>query len=355
MRHVDLIIVLSGVPLFITHHGSHISEDEVMILTTNLKRALCAIACALAAFQVSAQAFPSKAITFVVPYPAGGPSDFVARQLQPQLNKHLAQTIIVENVGGAGGAIGIQKVLGAPHDGYNIVLGTPMELVLAPLGIASAKFKPEDIKLIGRVGTTSMVLLTRKDLPANNLTELIAVAKQRNGLSYGSVGPGSLYHLVGEKFAQVTGAKLLHVPYKGAAPLVSDLLGGQIDMVFMPFAGNIPGMIADGKVKAMGLTTKTPNPRHPQLVAIAAQKGFDGFEFDLWAAVGVPKNTPEDVAARLRNAFYDALQNPETRKALEATGTTLVAPMSLDELARMYTAETARYQAIAKSINLQPQ
>jgi len=326
-----------------------------MFVTTRLMLTVCTLACAFSASLASAQSFPSKTVTFIVPYPAGGPSDFVARQLQPQLNKHLGQTVVVENVGGAGGAIGIQKVLSAPHDGYNIVLGTPMELVLAPLGIASVKFRPEDLKLIGRVGTTSMVLLTRKDLSANNLTELIALAKQGKGLSYGSVGPGSLYHLVGEKFAQVTGAKLLHVPYKGAAPLVSDLLGGQIDMVFMPFAGNIPSMIADGKVKAMGLTTKSPNPRHPQLTAIAAQKGFDGFEFDLWAAVGVPKNTPDDVAARLRSAFYDALQNPDTRKALEATGTTLAAPMSLEELARMYAAETTRYQTIAKSINLQPQ
>jgi tripartite-type tricarboxylate transporter receptor subunit TctC len=148
---------------------------------------------------------------------------------------------------------------------------------------------------------------------------------------------------------------MLHVPYKGAAPLMTDLMGGQIDMVFIPLAGSTPAMISEGKVKALGLTTKTPHPRFPNIPALAAQKGLEGFEFDLWAGIEVPKNTPADVTARLNKAIYEALQNADIRKAYEATGNTVAKPMSPEELARVYNSETARYQAIAKSINLQPQ
>ena len=322
-----------------------------------LKRSLFGLLCSAAVLQAAAQSFPSKAVNLVVPYPAGGPSDFVARQLQPELNRLLGQPVIIENVGGVGGAIGIQKVLSAPADGYNMTLGTPMELVLAPLAMSAVKFKPDDMKLVAQLVTTTMVLITRKDLPANNVEELIAMAKKPGAkeLSYGSVGPGSLYHLIGEKFAQQTGTKMLHVPYKGAAPLMTDLMGGQIDMVFIPLAGSTPAMITEGKVKALGLTTKTPHPRFPNIPALAAQKGMEGFEFDLWAGIEVPKNTPADVTARLNKAIYEALQNADIRKAYEATGNTVAKPMSPEELARVYNSETARYQAIAKSINLQPQ
>ena len=322
-----------------------------------LKRSLFGLLCSAAVLQAAAQTFPSKAVNLVVPYPAGGPSDFVARQLQPELNRLLGQPVIIENIGGVGGAIGIQKVLSAPADGYNMTLGTPMELVLAPLAMSAVKFKPDDMKLAAQLVTTTMVLITRKDLPANNVEELIAMAKKPGAkeLSYGSVGPGSLYHLIGEKFAQQTGTKMLHVPYKGAAPLMTDLMGGQIDMVFIPLAGSTPAMITEGKVKALGLTTKAPHPRFPNIPALAAQKGMEGFEFDLWAGIEVPKNTPADVTAKLNKAIYEALQNADIRKAYEATGNTVAKPMSPEELARVYNSETSRYQAIAKSINLQPQ
>ena len=126
-------------------------------------------------------------------------------------------------------------------------------------------------------------------------------------------------------------------------------------MVFIPFAGSTPAMITEGKVKALGLTTKAPHPRFPNIPALAAQKGMEGFEFDLWAGIEVPKNTPADVTAKLNKAIYEALQNADIRKAYEATGNTVAKPMSPEELARVYNSETSRYQAIAKSINLQAQ
>jgi tripartite-type tricarboxylate transporter receptor subunit TctC len=293
-----------------------------------------------------------------VPYPAGGPSDFIARQIQPDLTRLFGQTIIVDNVGGVGGALGIQKVLQAPADGHTMIMASPMELILAPLGMAAVKHKPEDLRLAGLLVNTTMIMLGRKDLPANTVDELIEASKKPGAkeLSYGSVGAGSMYHLVAETFSRQTGVKMLHVPYKGAAPLLTDLMGGQIDLVFMPLAGNVGSLIKEGKVKAFGVAAKQPHPLFPTLPALAASsKALSGFEFDLWAGIEVPKNTPEPVVEQINKAIAQALQNPEVRKAYESTGNEVGKPMPPAELNKLYTAEIARYQGIAKSLNLQPQ
>lgn len=301
-----------------------------------------------------AQGYPAKIVSMMVPYPAGGGSDFVARQIQNELGKQLGQPVMVENLGGVSGALGVQKVLSSPADGYEILLGSPMEMMLAPLALNAVKYKPEDLRLVGQLVTTTMILLTRKDLPANNIHELIELSKTKE-LSYGSVGPGSLYHLVGERFTQLSKASTLHVPYKGMAPVLADLMGSQIDMVFVPFVGNVPSLIQEGKVKALGITTKSRLASYPKLEPLAARKGFENFEFDLWAGIAVPKNTPADVVAKINKAIAASMQNPDIRKAYEATGNSIPKPMTQDELDKLYAVETARYQAIAKSINLQPQ
>jgi tripartite-type tricarboxylate transporter receptor subunit TctC len=304
-----------------------------------------------------AQSYPSRLVTMVVPYPAGGGSDFIARQMQSELSKQLGQPVVVENIGGVGGALGVQKVLNSTADGHQMVLGSPMELMLSPMALTAVKYKPEDLKLAAQLVTATMVLLTRKDLPVNNVNELIEMSKKLGGkeLSYASVGPGSMYHLVAERFTQLTKAKTLHVPYKGMAPILTDLMGGQIDMVFMPLVGNVPALIQEEKVKALGITAKQALARFPNLEPLAANKNLEGFEFDLWAGIEVSKNTPADVVGKLNKAVYDSLQNPDIRKALESTGNSLPKPMSPAELDKLYVSETARYQAIARSINLQPQ
>ena len=154
------------------------------------------------------------------------------------------------------------------------------------------------MKVVGLIARTNMLLVTRKDLPANNIDELMALIKKPGAkeLAYGSVGPGSLYHLIGEKFSQQLGVKMLHVPYKGAAPLMTDLMAGQIDLVFIPLAGSTPSMVAEGKVKALGITAKTINPKFPQFPALAAHKNMQDFEFDTWAGIQVPAKTPADVS-----------------------------------------------------------
>ena len=183
-------------------------------------RFLKAVLTAVAAFSLSsvlAQNYPNKTINLIVPYPAGGPSDFFARKVQPDAQAKLGQTMIIENVGGAGGSIGLSKVLSAPADGYTLALASPMELVLAPLAIQGVKYKPEDFKMVAQFATTNTILAVRNSLGVKTLDELLALARKNPGnpLSYGSVGPGSLYHLIGEKFTQLNKINTLHVPYKG--------------------------------------------------------------------------------------------------------------------------------------------
>ncbi len=305
-----------------------------------------------------AQNYPVKPITLIVPYPAGGPSDFFARKVQPDAAAKLGQQpMIIENIGGAGGSIGMSKLINAPADGYTLSAGSPMELVLAPMAIQGVKYKPEDFKLVAQFTTTNTILAVRNSLNIKTVEDLLAYARKNadKPLSYGSVGPGSLYHLIGEKFSQLTKLQMLHVPYKGIAPLMTDLMGGQIDMAFLPMGGSIPQTIADGKVQGLAVTSKTPHPLFKQFPPMATIKGLEAMEFDIWSGIQVHKNTPDQVVSALNKAFYASVEVPETRKAFEANGNVILPSRTPAELARVYQGEIERYRAIAKSINLQPQ
>jgi len=304
-----------------------------------------------------AQTYPSKPVSIVVPYPAGGPSDFIARQLQPAASQSLGGGMIVENVGGASGTIGVSRALSAPADGHTLILGSPMELILAPLAIQGVRYKAEDVKLVAHVSSNITILAVRSNLGASTVPELITLAKNsaNRPLSYGSVGNGSLYHIIGEKFSQITGAPLTHVPYRGIAPVLTDLMGGQIDMAFLPMAGSVMQMVNDGKIRGLAVTAKQPHPLFSSYPALAAMPGMDAMQFDIWAGIQVHKDTPDAVVQRLNQAFYAAAQNPDVRKALAVSGNYMTPVRSPAELATLYKQEIDRYRAIAKSINLQAQ
>lgn len=327
-----------------------------MNIPSLLRRLVTGLVLGVSALHAGAQAWPTKPVTLIVPWPAGGPSDFVARKLQPDIGKALGQPIVIDNIGGAGGAIGVQKNLSAT-DGHTITLGSPLELIVAPLTLAAVKYKAEDLKIAAQIVKAPLVLIARKDLPANTVDELIQLASRPGAkeLSIGNGGNGSLFHLAAEKFGQQTGAKFVHVPYKGSTPMLADLMGGQVDMAITVWAGSLPATVAEGKVKVIGLASRTPLVKFPQVPALAAHPKLVGFEFDSWAVIAVPRNIPDAVANRINKAVYDALQNPDTRSAFEATGNQIVNPTSVADLDRVYRDEVARYQAIARSINFQPQ
>jgi tripartite-type tricarboxylate transporter receptor subunit TctC len=305
----------------------------------------------------AAQTFPAKPVTLMVPYPAGGPSDFFARQLQPAAGKNLGESVIVENVGGGSGTIGVSRALSAQADGHTLIMGSPMELILAPMAIQGVRYKAEDVKLVAHIASTSTILAVRSNLGVNTVADLIALARNsaNRPLSYGSVGNGSLYHIIGEKFSQQAKVPLTHIPYRGIAPLLTDLMGGQIDMAFLPMAGSVMQTINDGKVRGLAVTAKQPHPLFSSFPALATMPGMESMQFDIWAGIQVHKDTPDAVVQRLNQAFNAAAQNPDVRKALEASGNYMAAARNPAELATLYKQETERYRAIAKSINLQAQ
>ncbi|HSV60751.1 MAG TPA: tripartite tricarboxylate transporter substrate binding protein [Variovorax sp.] len=321
-----------------------------------LKSCAVALLGGLIALSAAAQTpFPSKNVSLVVPYPAGGSGDYFARLIQPDYQKRLGQTMIVENIGGASGALGVQKVLHAPPDGHLELLGTPMDLVLAPMALAAVKHKPEDLRLAAMVGATSLVMLINKDIPANTIDEFIAWAKKRPSVSYGSSGTGSLFHVVGEKFAQSTGLNMVHVPYKGGSQFFGDIVGGQIDIAFWTLAGPTLGLLKEGKVRAIGITSREPHPMFPELPLLSQHKLLADFTFDLWIGVLVPKATPETTVASIHNAMAEVVKQPHVQKGTQDTGAQPVKAMSQPELDRFYTSEIERYRRVFKSINLTPQ
>jgi tripartite-type tricarboxylate transporter receptor subunit TctC len=321
--------------------------------STQLIAGLCLSSAALA------QGFPSKPVTLMVPYPAGGLSDVIARTISNTLSKHLGQTVIVENLGGASGGIAAQKVLSAPADGHIIFQGSPNELILAPLSNAAIKYKSEDFRLVQMISVNPMVMLGRKDLPANNGDELIDFARKSAAagkpLTYASVGPGSMYHLMGEHMAKSTGVAMTHVPYKGGAPAQQDLLAGLVDVFMTPYGKGVVQMVEEGKIKAVGVLSSDRQALFPKVPPLNDSKALKGFVFDTWSGYFVPRNTPEPVVAALHKALSEVANDPAIRSALEAQAMIVPRPQALSAMDKVYNDNTARYRAIARAMNLQPQ
>ena len=312
---------------------------------------------ALAAGAALAQGYPAKPVNLMVPYPAGGPSDAIARIFFNPLGKELGQQVLVENLGGVSGALAAQKVLGAPADGYYLFQGSPNEVILSPLAIAAVKLKAEDFRLVHPVAEAVMVFVTRKDLPVNSVDELIALARKSadKPLTYGSVGIGSLYHLILESVQATTGTKLAHVPYKGNAPLLQDIGGGQIDFAVLVYSAAMGAMAEQGRLKVIGQLGGQRSELLKNVPAASEGQALKNFSYKIWTGYMVPKATPDDVVNRLHAAIGKTLQDPAVRAQLAAQTQVVSAPMTLAESARFYEAETARYRAIAKQIHLQPQ
>lgn len=310
---------------------------------------------ALAPFAV-AQNFPSKPLTMIVAFPAGGGSDVLGRAVGKGMQDTLGQPVIVENVVGVGGSLGVLKAANATPDGYTILAGSPLELIYTPLGLAAAKNRPEDMRMAALVGHTNIAIVVRKDLPVNTLEEFVAYAKKADKpLSFGSTGIGSLYHLMAEKALHNAGATGLHAPYSGLAPYLKDLMGGVIDFAVVPLVGPVLGAIDGGQIKALAVASNEPIARLPKLPPARATKGFEDYQFSIWIGIQASAKMPDAPLATIHKAAYVALANPDVRKTIEASGTVIAEPMSLQQLDAFYKKETARGAAVAKSINLQAQ
>ena len=326
-------------------------------MNTIARRTLVLLAGLVMAAVASADTWPAKPVNLMVPYPPGGPSDAIARIFSTPLAKELGQPVIVENLGGASGAIAAQKVLSAPADGYYIFQGSPNEVILSPLANASVRLKAEDFRLVAPIADATMVVLARKDLPVNSVDELIALARKSRDkpLSYGSVGVGSLYHFIVENMQQVTGTKFTHVPYKGNAPLLQDVGGGQVDFAVLVYSAAMGDMAEHGRLKVIGQLGAQRSELLKNVPTVGEGQELKNFQYRTWTGFMVSKNTPEPVVQRLHAAIGKTLKDPSVVSQLTLQTQAPSAPMSLPDAAKHFEAETAKYRALAKAINLQPQ
>lgn len=296
-------------------------------------------------------AFPSRQITLMVPWPAGAPSDAMARKLQPHLQKSLGQNVIVDNLGGAGGTLGVAKAMQQAADGHTILVGTPTELVLSPLTIPATRYKAEDFSLIGSFGRVPYVLCCRSSLPQTSLADIVAQAGKGGApLTVGNIGAGSLMHLMALDFEKVTGLKVTHVPYRGLPPMLQDALASQLDLVFLPLAGSIVATIEQGRIRPLGVTTQKPSRLFPQFAPMAsAHAKFERFDYDVWGGLLVRSETPAAAQERLHQWWTEATADAEFLAWSRSTGSDPLPVMPLAEARSFYARDVARYTALLKA------
>lgn len=282
----------------------------------------------LAATAATAQSFPTKPLTLIVPFPAGGPSDALARALAQGMAADLKQTVVVENIGGASGTIGLAKLMAAAPDGYTIGFGTIGTHVANAALFKKLPYDPlTGFEPIGLAGTAPLLLVAKAGLPVSNLKEFIAYAEQHKaGMTYGSAGVGSISHYACVVLLSALKLNITHVPYRGVAPAMNDLMGGHIDFMCDQTTTALP-QIAGGKIKALAVLSDQPLSQLPG-VATAASQGYD-VNLRSWNALFAPKGTPQPVMVRLNEALRAAVADPALVKQMTAVGVDLPSPDAL--------------------------
>jgi tripartite-type tricarboxylate transporter receptor subunit TctC len=267
------------------------------------------VALTLACTAASAQNYPNRPITLVVPFAAGGPTDVVARMMAIPMGRSLGQSVVVENVNGAGGTVGATKVARSAPNGYTIFLHH-MGMATSPALYKKLNFDPlNDFEYIGQVLDVPMTLIARKDIPANNLQELIAYVKANESkVSLADAGLGAVSNLCGLMFKSAIGININTIPYKGTGPAMNDLLGGQVDILCDQTTQTVP-MIKDGRVKVFGVTTTKRLAALPNVPTLDEQ-GLKGFEVKVWHGMYAPKGTPAPVLAQINTAMRAAMAEP---------------------------------------------
>lgn len=319
-----------------------------------IKSILMAACVALTAGQAVAQdaKYPSKPITIVVPFAAGGTVDIIARMVGEHLQKKLGATVVVENMGGAGGNIGVNRVAKAAPDGYTIGLASTSPLAIAPsLYGSKLQFQPEkDLVAFTQVSIVPNVLVVNPDrIKARTVPELIAYIKANDGkVTFGSAGPGTSQHLAGELFQQMTGTKMVHVPYKGSSQMMPDLLSGQIDLSF----DNVPLLlphVTGGKLAMLATATPKRADFDPNLPAVA--EFLPGFEAVAWHGFIAPTGTPKAVTDRLSAEIRAFMQQSETKKKISELG---AVAMDVDgpEFGKYIASETTRWKGVIEKANI---
>ena len=315
-----------------------VRRREVLLLT-----GAAALGCAPALAQSTN--YPSRPITLVVGYPPGGSTDLTARLLGEQLTRSLGQPVVIENVGGAGGALGAQKVALAAADGHTLLLGSNNEMAIAHLVNPAIRYDPiRNFTPLGRVASQPMVLVASPHAGMQDVSAFIERVKQHPGkFSYGSSGVGTGLNLAGEMVKQAAGLFIVHIPYRGVGPLTTDLIGGQLELGVYVLSSGLP-QIKAGKVVALGVTERERSPVAPQIPALAETASLRSVDIGTWFGLWGPASLPRPVTERLQAALADALKAPELVQKMTASGATMAAPGAA--LSDFQAAEITKYRRI---------
>jgi tripartite-type tricarboxylate transporter receptor subunit TctC len=273
------------------------------------------------ALPAAAQDYPSRPITLIVPYAAGGGNDAMARVAADKMSKTLGQNIVIENRGGAGGTIATRQVAKADPDGYTLGLGGTGTLAIGPTLYGNVGYDPrKDFAPVGLIGTSALVVLVHPSLPVKSMPELIAYAKANPGkLNYASAGSGSGIHLGTEYFLSMAGLKITHVPYKGSGPALTDLVGGHVSIYFSSLPPAV-GLVKDGKVRALAVTSAKRSAIFPDLPTVA-EAGLPGYEAVLHYGIVAPAGTPKAIIDKLNAALRAAVMSEDLKTKMAADGT----------------------------------
>jgi tripartite-type tricarboxylate transporter receptor subunit TctC len=325
-----------------------IDRLEGGMIVSTLKFALPALLLAALATSAAAQDYPSRPITLIVPYAAGGGNDLMARTAAEKMSRTLGQQIVVENRGGAGGSIATRQIAKAAPDGYALGLGGTGTLAINPTLYANVGYDPrKDFAPVGLIATSALVICVNPSLPVRSVSDLIALAKKEPGkLNYASAGTGSGIHLGTEYFATMAGVRLTHIPYKGSAPALSDLVGGHVALYFSSLPPAI-GLVKDGKVRALAVTSAKRSPILPDLPTVA-EAALPGYEAVLHYGIVAPAGTPRPVIEKLSAALRTAVMSDDLKARLADDGAEPLASTP-EEYAADIDSEETKWSAIVKA------
>ena len=307
----------------------------------------CSLAVLASAPAVAQEAsYPSKPITIVVGYPPGGSTDLTGRVVATELGNRLGVPVVIENIGGAGGAIGAQKVASAAPDGYTLLVGASNEIAINKLVTKKVKYDIKDFTAIGLIASQPLVLVASTGSGVKNLAEFTQkVSKNPGKFSYGSSGVGTSLHLAGEMIKEQGKLFMTHIPYRGVAPLTNDLMGNNLEYGVFVLSSGLPH-IKSGKVIALGTTEANRSAATPDIPTISESAQYKNVDIGVWFALMAPAHLPKPVFDKLKKALNEALQAPELRKKLESSGSTVSSPsVNID---KFLAAEVAKYKQIVE-------
>jgi tripartite-type tricarboxylate transporter receptor subunit TctC len=313
----------------------------LLALTTSL-------GASLSSAQTAAQNYPQKPIRMIVPFTPGGSTDILARSIGQELSKAWGQSVIIENIAGAGGSIGADKAAKSPADGYTLLMGHIGTLAVNPSLYPKLPYNPvKDFAPVAWVARVPNVLVVNPNVPAKSVQELVALAKSKPGqLSYGSGGNGSAANLATEYFKMQTETAILHIPYRGTAPAVTDLMGGQIQMLFTG-APAVMGQVKNGQLRALAVSSPKRLDALPDLPTVA-EAGYKNFEADQWYGVVAPAGTPRDIVLKLNQQINLALNSAELKKRLTTEGA-VATPDTPEAFGKLIAQEIERWRPVITS------